>query len=236
MLKDMYNERGILKPEYTMTESERKAQLFNNNKLILPDYMNEPQPKVDVQSLMIKEKLNKSLKQMQEDVLKNKISLKEFEEYYTLIKNGVVTGLLDNALTYALTLSDAVVLPMLTDNDEKKYYTYMKDLEDIIANEIRKSLGADVLILENRLNGMLKTINQYVVTLKQYYAFCETLQYAMMAKIEGINYLECAKALQNAKIESPKAYDEYIKLHNFKKKIASIVSQLEQPEKGKSRK
>lgn len=232
MLKDMYDERGILKPEYTMTESERKAQLFNNNKLILPDYMNEPQPKVDVQSLMIKEKLNKSLKQMQEDVLKNKISLKKFEEYYTLIKNGVATGLLDNALT----LSDAVVLTMLTDNDEEKYYTYMKDLEDIIANEIRKSLGADVLILENRLNGMLKTINQYVVTLKQYYAFCETLQYAMMAKIEGINYLECAKALQNAKIESPKAYDEYIKLHNFKKKIASIVSQLEQPEKGKSRK
>ena len=50
----MYDERGILKPEYTMTESERKAQLFNNNKLILPDYMNKPQPKVDVQSLMIK--------------------------------------------------------------------------------------------------------------------------------------------------------------------------------------
>ena len=72
MLKDMYDERGILKPEYTMTESERKAQLFNNNKLILPDYMNEPQPKVDVQSLMIKEKLNKSLKQMQEDIEKIK--------------------------------------------------------------------------------------------------------------------------------------------------------------------
>ena len=235
MSKDMYDERGILKPEYTMTESQRKAQLYNN-KLILPGYMNEPQPKVDVQSLMIKEKLNKSLKQMQEDVLKNKISLKKFEEYYILIKSGVTTGLLDNALTYVLTLSDAEVLPITTDNEEEKYYTYMKDLEDIIAKEIRKLLGADVLILESRLNGMMKTLNQYVVTLKQYYSFCETLQYAMMAKIEGINYMECARALQNAKIEAPKAYDEYIKLHNFQKKITAIIAQLEQQEKGKTRK
>lgn len=58
----------------------------------------------------------------------------------------------------------------------------------------------------------------------------------MMAKLDGINYLELARTLLNARVESPKTYDEHVKYNNFSNRLSAIITKLEQQEKGIMRK
>lgn len=225
MPKDIYDKKGILKPECAWTESEKKAMIFNN----------DPQEIEKLDSNKVREMLYKKLKSMQDDVLKNKISFKMFEEYYNLLKSGILSGLLDKPLSFVLTLSDAVVMPIDNDEKKEKLQIYIEDLKNIIANEIRKSLDGDGIMLAQELTNMQKTISLYTITLQQYCSFCEKIRLAMMAKLDNVDYMECVRTLQNAKVEPTKTYDEHIRLHNYQKKLSDIVTQFEQSPKGKSR-
>ena len=145
MSKDMYDKNFKLKPEFAMTEAEKRKMIYND-KLLIQKYTNDSKSRDNTKVLM-KEHLKKNLKLMQEEVFKNKISLKQFEEYYILIKSSIATGLIDDILTYALSLSDAVVLPLLDYGDDTKYLLYKKDLENIIAKNFRQNKNAQKLYL-----------------------------------------------------------------------------------------
>lgn len=225
MSKNKYDERGILKPEYAMTESEIKALLLNT----------ETQKTGNFDSNEVREILNNKLKSMQDDVVKNKIFFKTFEEYYNLLKGGISSGLLDKPLSFAFTLSFALVMPINTD-EEAKVQEYIEDLKNIIANEIRNSLDGNGIMLAQELNNMQKNTSLYTITFKQYCDFCSALDLAIMAKLDNVDYMECVRTLQNAKVEPAKSYEEHIKLHKHQRRLLDIVTQFEQQTKGKPRK
>ena len=101
MSKDMYDEKGLLRPEFEITDAQRKSMLYNNktetinyNKINYDKINYDKEIKItDNDTTAIKEKLNKSLKQMQKDVMYNIITLSKFEEYYILIAGGIAAGL-----------------------------------------------------------------------------------------------------------------------------------------------
>ena len=236
MSKGMYDERDILRTEYTMTEAQRKAQILidkkpetkrnythflNDNKNILPGSTEK-----------IKKMLNQELEKMQDNIMKNKITFQDFEGYYHFFKTALASGLLDKPLLYTLALSDAVVT-MPIDNKEK-FYEYKKDLEDITANEIRKQLPAKGLLLADDLHKMQKIGYRYIITFKQYCDYCEKLSLSLMAKLENVDFLECAKILQNIKIETIN-YDEHLKLHILRLQLTRIIASLDEPKKRQTR-
>ena len=55
-------------------------------------------------------------------------------------------------------------------------------------------------------------------------------------EIRGINYLELARTLLNARVESPKTYVEHVKNNNLLNRLSAINTKLEQQEKGTMRK
>lgn len=176
------------------------------------------------------------LEQKREYNLKYKISFETFEGDYNFFKYVILNGLVDNYLPFALALLNAKIFPAETDIQEEKLNTYMEDLENIIASEIRKSLIDNGIVLTKELNNMQSNIIQYVITLNDYCNYCEKLELAMMAKLDDINYLELARTLQNARVESPKTYDEHVKYNSFSNRLSTIITKLEQQEKGTKRK
>lgn len=218
MSKDMYDENGILKPEFVMTESERKAMLFN---IGLPNT-----DELDFNK--VKKILDEKIKTIEENIIKNKISFKTFEEYYILLKIGISSGLLDKPLSFALSLSFAFVMPIDTDERESKYEEYIEDLKDIIAKEIRKSLDNSGINLAQELLNRQKNASLYTITFTQYCDFCSALDLAIMAKLDNVDYMECIRTLQNAKIEPTKSYEEHIKLHKYQRRLLDMATQIEQ--------
>ena len=181
------------------------------------------------------EKLNKELSLIQNKISMYNISLKDFEDYYSILKSAISSGLLKDPLSFALTLSNASVI-INTDDDEYKKKEYMNDLENIIANEIRKSLDGNGSILVQELNSMQDTINLYTITIGQLCNYYEKLRLAMMAKIDNIDYLACVRILQNANVEPPRALDEHIKLNDIQNKLSRIAIKLNQQTKGNQKK
>lgn len=222
MRKDMYDDKGNLRIEYLMRE--------------LYDECREAQIKCEKANIAWKKAVNKLLEQKREYNLKYKISFETFEGDYNYFKYAISNGLVDNCLPFALALLNAKIFPAETYMQEEKLNTYMEDLENIIASEIRKFLIDDGMALTKELNNMQSNITQYVITLNDYCNYCEKLELAMMAKLDGINYLELARTLQNARVESPKTYDEHIKYNSFSNKLSAIITKLEQHEKDAKRK
>lgn len=83
---------------------------------------------------------------------------------------------------------------------------------------------------------MQSNITQYAIKLNAYCNYCEKLDLAMMAKLDSINYLELARTLLNARVESPKTYVEHVKNNNLLNRLSLINTKLEQQEKGTMRK
>ena len=236
MAKDMYDERGILRPECTMTESQRQSQISINErterKTSDTHFQNNNKNILSGSTEKIKKMLNQELEKMQENIMKNKITFQEFEDYYHFFKTALASSLVDKPLIHTLTLSDAVVV-MPVDKEEV-FSEYKKDLEEIIANEIRKHLPAKGLLLEDELNLFQKIKSQYIITFQQYTDYCEKLSLAVMAKLENVDLLECAKKLLSIKIETKK-YDEHLKLHILRLQLIRIIASLEEPKKSNQR-
>lgn len=214
MSENMYDEKGCLKSEYFWTESEIKAMLLNT------EYKFESLKKEDYDK--IRAVFNKKVKSIQEDILKNQISFKKFENAYYLLKAGSKAGLIDNPLAFALTLSRVIVA-----NDEQ-YQSYAEDIKNIIAWEIRKSLGDNVNSLVDELNILQNKTSLYIISLNDYCSFCDKLELAMMAQIDNIDYVKCLDALIKAKMQEPKTYDEYIRyLNHFEKVVEMSIQTLQ---------
>lgn len=177
----------------------------------------------------------KELKSMQKIVLMNNISFEMFEEYYNLLKRAISLGLLEKPLPFVLTLSDAAVMNITNDLKEEKIQEYREDLRKIVTNEIRKSLDGNEINLVQELNNFQKITSLYNITIQQYCDFCDKLSLAMMAKLDNVDYMECIRTLQRAKITPANTYDEHIRLHNYQRKLLDTAIQLEQSSKSKSR-
>lgn len=173
------------------------------------------------------------LEQKREHYLKYKIS---FEGDYNYFKYVISNGLVDNYLLFVIALLNAKIFSVETDIQEDKLNMYMVDLENIISSVIRKSLIDNGIALTKELNNMQSNITQYVITLNYYCNYCEKLDLAMMAKLDGINYIALARTLLNARAESPKTYDEHVKYNNFSNRLSAIITKLEQQGKGTMRK
>ena len=83
-----------------------------------------------------------------------------------------------------------------------------------------------------KIKKLISTTN---ISLDSFYSSCDKLRLAMMAKIDGINYLDWAKTLQEASVIPAKTYDEIVKYQGYQKLLSDVVSQLEQNTKGVSK-
>ena len=167
----------------------------------------------------------KSLEAMSRDISMNKIPFNQFQLYYTALKGYISLGT-EDYLPYAMSLSNAEVI--IIDYNSK-------DLGDIIANRLRKGLQAEKINLAEDYAKIKKLISTTNISLDSFYSSCDKLRLAMMAKIDGINYLDWAKTLQEASVIPAKTYDEIVKYQGYQKLLSDVVSQLEQNTKGVSK-
>lgn len=175
----------------------------------------------------------KGLEAMSRDVSMNKIPFNKFQLYYTALKGYISLGT-EDYLPYAISLSNAEVI-IIDYNSEELFKKISKDLGDIIANRLRKGLQAEKIDLAEdyaKIKNLISTTN---ISLDSFYSSCDKLRLAMMAKIDGINYLEWAKTLQGASVIPANSYDEIVKYQGYQKLLSDVVSQLEQNTKGVSK-
>ena len=175
----------------------------------------------------------KGLEAMSRDVSMNKIPFNKFQLYYTALKGYISLGT-EDYLPYAMSLSNAEII-IINYNSEELFKKISKDLGDIIADRLRKGLQAEKIDLAEdyaKIKNLISTTN---ISLDSFYSSCDKLRLAMMAKIDGINYLEWAKTLQGASVISAETYDEIVKYQGYLKLLSDVVSQLEQNTKGVSK-
>lgn len=175
----------------------------------------------------------KGLEAMSRDVSMNKIPFNQFQLYYTALKGYISLGT-EDYLPYAMSLSNAEVL-IIDYNSEESFKKISKDLGDIIANRLRKGLQTERINLAEDYAKIKNLISRTNISLDSFYSSCDKLRLAMMAKIDGINYLKWAKTLQGASVIPAKTYDEIVKYQGYQKLLSDVVSQLEQNTKGVSK-
>ena len=244
----MYDEHGLLKPEYALTDTEIRERKFVDqskeyssprSESISSKEANiaseERAKKIEENINALKEQSKKYLDSMKDDVFHNKIFYNEFSTYFTHLKMMIDNGLIINYLDYALALSNASVM-ILTDTEKEAYKENRKELKKLISKAVKTNLNDKKINLKAYFEQMKKIIeiNGYI-SIKQYISFCNSFSLALLAEIDDIDYLEIAKLLDGVKILESKeiqTYDENKKLNEYRQFIKANIKKLEENQKG----
>lgn len=246
-MESMYDKNGLLKPEHAMTESGFIKSIVNNNQDIINNYNNIPDGPVE-NIYHDREPIEKSfynnprkkysaINKSSQDLKLNKLFFNEFETYYIFFKNEISKGnSFDDYAEMAMVLAEVLVITR-TNEEEEKLNKYKDELLDLIAENVyRKFIEKEGIKLAQFFEQMKDTINNYTITIKQYYNYCDYLNLAINARVEDIDCLDIARILQNAKVQLPRTYDESVKYISYRKSVNDHVKQLEQNAKGNLKK
>ena len=167
-----------------------------------------------------------TLEKMQKEIAINKINFDEFEIYYKKLKEYIELGA-DDYLQYAISLSNALVL-FITKDEEEVFKKQMNEIGNIIANNLRKKIENYKINLSSYYEDMKKAIGTKHIQLNEFCNYCDTLRLAMMAKIDGIDFLDWAETLQGAIITNTKTFEDSAKMLSYMIILGDIIEQLKQ--------